>query len=340
MTQLLDKDEAPLFLLGAGFNCDANELAGPMPAIGHPIAYPLVSDLWDLFPLDESRAKSSIEERFQQAIDEYDPKPLRELNQRLFSADYYIASALRSTGKKPNNCYSTFFRDFPGSSFLTFNYDSLPELFLVSLRRWSPRDGYGTPVEADMHAFADDSYKRPSSSFVLHLHGSLCVYTSELRNAEPTEGSMPNIEHREVPQYCFEPHQIAGFFEQFSSSAKCSPYEYETPETRIIAPIPEKASELVRPFVRAVYAKAQELLGQCGLVVAIGYDFNPSDAASYNPILKGLAHRTDARLVIVSPNALDIKERLTGKYLRIDFLAVPATFRQWVEAGYPIALQR
>ena len=340
MTKRLDEDQALLFLLGAGFNCDATELARAIRVPeGRRIVYPVVADLWNLFPSDASRPEGSIEDRFQKAIDEHDPKPLQELSQRLFLADYYIGSALRST-EKSNNCYAAFFLDFPGASFLTFNYDSLPELFLVSLRRWSPLDGYGISVEADLHTFADDSYTRPSSSFVLHLHGSLCVYTSELRNDGFTEGPMTYIKQREVPQYCFEPRNIAGFFDQFISSAKCSPYEYERPEARIIAPIPEKASQLVRPFVRAVYAKAQELLGQCGLVVAIGYDFNPSDAASYDPILRALARWPAATLVIVSPNAFDIKERLTGKYSRIDFLAFPATFRQWVEAGYPIALQR
>ena len=71
-----------VFLLGAGFNCDATSeacLNKPFPS-GLPPKYPLVSDLLDVcFGLDALPPGKSVEDLFQDNIKNGDRKPLEKL---------------------------------------------------------------------------------------------------------------------------------------------------------------------------------------------------------------------------------------------------------------------
>src|SRR5882724_13253689 len=126
----------PLFLIGAGFNRDAQEIAGPI--MGESIyigtyqiscGYPLLNDLWQLCFPGVSGIESSIERHFRLALERSDWEPFKRLYLELMKADYYLVPTLL-TKTRSANCYAAFFEDFQGASFLTFNYDSLPEAFL------------------------------------------------------------------------------------------------------------------------------------------------------------------------------------------------------------------
>src|SRR5260370_13570895 len=116
----------PTFILGAGFNAEAGMEAGRDQI---DCGYPLVCETARLcFDLSSIPTGKSIEDLFSDALERRDYGPIVKLADRLRYADYYIARALAS-GERVN-CYQRFFRAFAESTFLTFNYDSLPETFL------------------------------------------------------------------------------------------------------------------------------------------------------------------------------------------------------------------
>ena len=192
------------------------------------------------------------------------------------------------------NCYHQFFRTFPDSNFLTFNYDSLPETFLFRLGRWYPRDGYGVPVRAHLPPGSEEFDNKTSSALVLHLHGSLCIRTSEYtQRLKPGEAIVSQTK-RNAPLYTFAPYSISANFGPFPGGKGA-----DDVEDRIIAPVPDKSHGLKHVFIRATYAKALGLLQSSGPVVAIGYSFNPHDKASYQPLLNALGDSKDRRLLVL-----------------------------------------
>src|SRR5260370_36191231 len=104
---------------------------------------------------------------------------MEALVDRLMGADYYIAERLANS--QTQNSYRRFFEHFSGGQFLTFNYDSLPEIFLSQSGRWFPEDGYGMPVQTERASLVKPVTHAKSSSLVVHLHGSACVFTIESR---------------------------------------------------------------------------------------------------------------------------------------------------------------
>lgn len=331
----------PLFLIGAGFNRDAQEVAGPI--MGESIyigryqiscGYPLLNDLWQLcFPdVRGAELKSSIERHFQLALERSDWEPSKRLYLELMKADYYLVPALLTKARSAN-CYAAFFQDFQGASFLTFNYDSLPEAFLYRSGGWYPHDGYGLPVEADFGGASSNDFDiNPSSSLVLHLHGSLCVFTSEFEII-PAQG-MNLINPRKNPKFYFDPDSITSLFTPYRRTG-FDAFAYEETELRVIAPIPNKAVELKRQFVSGTYHQARKLLTGGSPLVAIGYDFNSHDKESYVPLLDAFSRNPSSKAVIVSPNAEDIRRRLSSQYPSINWVEFNGTFRRWVDAGYP-----
>ena len=73
---------------------------------------------------------------------------METLVDRLMEADYRIAKKLACF--ESTNSYKNFFKRFAGAQFLTFNYDSLPEIFLSQDGRWYLEDGYGLPVATQL----------------------------------------------------------------------------------------------------------------------------------------------------------------------------------------------
>ncbi|HEX5717298.1 MAG TPA: hypothetical protein VF179_14135, partial [Thermoanaerobaculia bacterium] len=140
----------PLFLLGAGFNADAKAEVGPVYGnsiyIGrHEIdcGYPLVADLWQLcFGVANPPEGVSIESCFAEALSARNFEPMAQLAEAIMKAGYHLATHLRSN-ERGTNSYAAFFRRFASCTFLTFNYDSLVEIFLSQYGIWYPYDGFG-----------------------------------------------------------------------------------------------------------------------------------------------------------------------------------------------------
>jgi len=113
----------PTFILGAGFNVDANTEAGPI--FGESLyvgryqiecGYPLVGEILNLcFGLQVLPAGKSIEDLFAEAHERRDYGPMTKLADRLREADFRIATRLASDKKR--NCYRKFFEAFGSSTF-------------------------------------------------------------------------------------------------------------------------------------------------------------------------------------------------------------------------------
>lgn len=329
-----------VFLLGAGFNADAKPQVGPVYGesiyIGtHEIqcAYPLLGDLAQLcFDLPSPPADRSIEELFHESLEAHQFEPLRRLAHALMKADYYLASRLLPTSGVPPHCYSRFFERFGGAQFLTFNYDSLPEVFLLRHGQWYPHDGYGVPVVAEVASGHDHVLEQSSASLVLHLHGSLCLYTSTF-TFEPTPGDRVSW-YKKLPQpkFLFDPDSISNLFTPFQRLPPV--LGYEPIERRVVAPVPDKSHGLKKDFTDAVYLRAAELVSSSAvLLVAIGYSFNPHDRTSYDSLLSALKSRNNS-LLVVSPDADAIRSRLSHEYPGLQVHAVPSTFKAWADADF------
>ena len=90
-----------------------------------------------------------------------------------------------------------------------------------------------------------------------------------------------------------------------------------------------------KEFITEVYERAEQLLRSSNLpVVAIGYSFNHHDRASYNPILASLEFGSPS-VLLISPDAACIGERLSQEFPRIRFEPLKPTLKSWVEAGFP-----
>lgn len=317
-----------LFLIGAGFNVDAGRR--PMRD-GSECWYPLVADVAHLcFDLEPAQIPSgkSIEDLFWDAQQRPDNGPMKQLTKKLMEADYYLAQPLASPGEV--NCYSKFFDTFDRANFLTFNYDSLPEIFLFRRERWYPEDGYGVPVGIELSFGASVPAGRKSSSMVLHLHGSHCLRPSDSEFHQNAVDQIVVPPKR--PRYNFDPHVISPVFTPYSRVLP--DFGYVTTDRRVIAPVPNKASDLEQDFIREIYTRACQLVRASGTLIAIGYSFNNSDQASYGPVLKALEESRERKLIVVSPNASEPAGRIRKEYPRLHVEPIERTLKCWAADSF------
>jgi hypothetical protein len=315
----------PTFILGAGFNTDAGGEAGRQQLDS---GYPLVSDTLRLcFDLPRIPEGKSIEDLFSDALGRRDYGPITKLADRLRAADHYVAKELAQAERV--NCYQRFFRAFPDSNFLTFNYDSLPETFLYRLRRWYPRDGYGVPVVAHLPPRAEEFADKTSSALVLHLHGSLCIRTSEFEARREPGETLAWLTERDEPRYAFDPSSISANFAPFDRDVGS-----DDAADRIIAPVPDKSQGLKEIFIRDTYTKALAIVRDSDAVVAIGYSFNAYDRASYQTLLDALCESRDRRMLVVSPDADTVAKAIRLGFPDLSVDPQEATFKQWVAASF------
>jgi hypothetical protein len=314
------------FILGAGFNADAAAEAGRQQ---HDSGYPLVGDTLRLcFDLPEIPSGKSIEDLFSEALERRGYGPITRLAERLRSADYYLATALAKAEKL--NCYQQFFQRFPDSHFLTFNYDSLPETFLFRLGRWYPRDGYGVRVTAHLPPGSEEFAGKTSSALVLHLHGSLCIRTSEYEARRKPGETIAWLTQRDEPRYGFDPSSISANFAPFDRDVGADDIE-----ERIIAPVPDKSKGLKQGFIRATYTKALAMLRDSDIVVAVGYSFNAHDRGSYQTLLDAVRVSKGRKLLVVSPDADTVAKAIRLGFPNLAIDPLKATFKQWVMASLP-----
>lgn len=329
-----------LFLLGAGFNIDATREAGLFYGssiyIGaHQIdcSYPLVADVLKLcFGLDKTPDGKSIEDLFAEALQSGDYKPMDALVDRLMGADYYVAQRLATTEKL--NSYQRFFEHFDGAHFLTFNYDSLPEIFLSQSGHWFPEDGYGVPVQTERATLAKAATPTKSSSLVVHLHGSACVFTIESRIFGNPVGGIAELVHLEEPLYAFDPHSIGHCFPRYGRVMSIT--GHTSPDERVIAPVPDKTEDLKQAFIQKSYSVALPLVRQAGALIAVGYSFNPYDRISYHRVLEALGQSRERTLFIVSPQARELAKRISNEYPSLTVRPRGQTFGQWAADSFGV----
>jgi len=328
-----------LFLLGAGFDIDATREAHPI--LGNSMygqyeidcGYPLIADVLKLcFGLDTLPAGKSVEDLFLEAEEAGNYNPMEVLVDRLMEADYRIAQKLATS--TPSNSYREFFKTFSDAQILTFNYDSLSEIFLSQEGRWRPEDGYGVPVRTELTFGMAPAPDARSSSFVFHLHGSACVFTIESEILSDPAAGVAELVRREEPMYAFDPYSISHCFPRYRRMM--SRTGYVSVRERVIAPVPDKSEGLKEAFIRQSYANAVRLIEQVGSVIVIGYSFNPYDRTSYAPLVDALKQTTDRKLVIVSPQAREVAKRLSAEYPELRVHPVEKTFGQWAAESFRV----
>jgi hypothetical protein len=329
-------NEHVVFLLGAGFNCDAAAEAGKtktdvLASTGRLARYPLVGDLLDpCFGRKDLPSDKSVENLFQDCIDSGDRKPLEALYEWLMELDYYIAPHLKRGGSHGDNAYAKFLGKFQASPLLTFNYDSLPELLLLAERSWCPMDGYGVEVQANMRRIRNGSPPvEKSLRPILHLHGSLCVYPVTY-DFEKRPGSDVSWMFDRPPKFIFDPDALGNLFHPFERIQPGVTYTHV--HKRVIAPIPDKAEGLDGEFIKAVYGKAVDFLSAASQIICIGYSFNQHDQHSYAKLLHAVSGKS---VLIVAPDSESLVKRLTDEYPEIEWSYQPMTFAEWVSNDYP-----
>ena len=334
----MPKRPPPLFLVGAGFGADARAPADSIRDIGeHEIdcGYPLLGDLPRICFPDSSPAVSpdQVENRLADALGSRDWAPIKRLYDALMKADYYLATRL--LGPKHDNPYRRMIvDDFPESSYLSFNYDSFLEFGLFRAGRWSPHDGYGVPVDVSPGFTAEPYDVRDSGNLVLHLHGSLLVYTDRHTFGPPGKGGIRLMEQYDRPKFMFDPDSLGTLFSPYKRVEGRWGYNPDLTE-RVIAPVPEKAEGLRAEFVIGVRSRALELLRSHPIVVSIGYSFSTSDGSSYRKLLETLSVHESPRVVLVVPEAAELARRLAEEFPRIVWDPQGMTFAEWTERGYP-----
>jgi hypothetical protein len=331
----------PLFLIGAGFGRDARAVVGSIR--GHSIylgeyeidcGYPLLSDLPKIcFPnASQSVAADDIEARLAEAILSGDHEPIERLCMELQKADWYLAPRL--SGGQGSNPYASLLEAFPSSSYLTFNYDAFLEFGLFRAGRWSPHDGYGVPIVAELGFTAKPFTIQDSQSLVLHLHGSLLVYEQHYTFARPDQGGVQWLNEQDPPHFMFDPYSLGTLFYPFTRVVGGLSYNPML-NHRVIAPVPDKADGLRRAFVSSVKARALTLLPRHTTLVSIGYAFRESDRASYYDLIDAFSTQRRPRVILVTPDADRIVGRLSDEFPGIKWCPQPIRFVEWVAAGYP-----
>lgn len=274
-----------------------------------------------------------VENRLADAQGSGDSAPIDRLYKSLMEADYYLAPRLLGPNHH-GNPYRRMIDDFPESPYLSFNYDSFLEFGLFRAGRWSPHDGYGVPVNVE-RGFTAEPYNSPDSrNVVLHLHGSLLVYTLRHTLEPPGEQGIPLMKWYDRPKFMFDPHRLSKLFYPYIRAEGGLGYNPDVTE-RVIAPVPEKAEGLREEFLTGVRSKALKLLRSHPTVVSIGYSFSPSDGGSYKDLLEELSVHERPRVVLVVPEAAELACRLEKEFPRIVWDPQGLTFAKWTERGYP-----
>ena len=313
---------APLFILGAGFGRDARAVVGSNFQVD--VRYPLLADLPNICFPDGLVAAQEVERRLASDISSNDFQPLERLARHLDKTDWHLARRIFDDRSSP---YAAFLADFPDSAFLTFNYDSLIETGLLNCGRWYPWDGYGVPVSVGPGSGVEESAM--SESVVLHLHGSLRVYTFNF-TAQPDASGMEMLEST-PPRFVFDPGSLGELF--YPHTRGVVPFFPGVPG-RIVAPVPDKAVGLKLAFVRAVRERALALLEENRIMVSVGYSFADGDRASYSELLEAPCRTGRRRVVVVAPDAKQLVNTLKPAYPRLDWEPQALGFSDWVAEGY------
>lgn len=75
-----------------------------------------------------------------------------------------------------------------------------------------------------------------------------------------------------------------------------------------------------------MYSQARDLLNNTKLLVIIGYNFSVHDKSSYHNLL----NNWEGEILIISPNANELENRLTKEYPKIKWRSLSTSFKNWV----------
>ena len=316
-----------VIITGAGFNIDSFAY---IDRLQEDVRYPSVHDLAAIcFPDKKVDEIASIEHLFQQSIDDNDWNKIKLMTESIMKADYYLLGPDNTTENlKP---YYQLLEKFSRSPILTFNYDGMVELLLHKKKKWNPADGFGVKVKYELSERSDTiQTNMKSERKILHLHGSLYVYSLEFQFSLPNNNEMNWMSKKNVPDFYFDPDSVSFNFIPFSRMD--AGLQYIRPENRIIAPVPNKASSLKEVFIKIMYQEAEKELYDSDNVIVIGYSFAESDKGSFNTLLK-ILESNKTPLNIISPDAKKISERIEKEY-DIKVIPLAITFKEWADKKF------
>jgi len=200
-------------------------------------------------------------------------------------------------------------------------------------KEWRPDDGFGLPVRVELSANSGNhGIPGRSRRFVVHLHGSLYVYTQEYEFSPPDRTGTRWMNSLQKPVFLFDPDSAAHRFYPFQRVLPELHYEFVY--DRIIAPVPDKASALKSAFVRRSFENAIGFLSSADSAISIGYRFNPVDEDSYVQLLSTLRNQRKT-LRIVSLDAREIGSRLTAQF-QIECKPIQCSFADWARTEFRI----
>lgn len=327
------------FLFGAGFNLDANSLVTPKVTTNwlgqeYNIREPYLDMIQfapHIFPAEQV---SNFEERLAQALNEGDTDRLQEFVCKLMAADYYTANRLEET-----HIYSRFLEYCGPTTFLTFNYDSLMEIQLFKQGHWYPHDGFGVQAIAKPQSSSILPSGAKSINKVLHLHGTYLLYSDSVNFTDSSSGTILEFGK---PRFIFDPERLSPVFSRETSEGDylCYPSQpadlaWKHPQNRILAPIPDKAQSLTKPYIQECYSQAAQIISQSEALVAIGYSFPDSDSASYTPLLNSLFSQRKGKVFVINPEAEKIVKQLQKK-LPGNYEPIRLSFKEWTVMDFPL----
>jgi hypothetical protein len=135
-----------------------------------------------------------------------------------------------------------------------------------------------------------------------------------------------------TPRYYFDPYSISHCFPSYVRARSST--GHVPIEERIIAPIPDKAHQLKQPFICKTYSRACSLVREYGTLIAVGFSFNSHDKASYSPILEALSQSRDRRLVVVSPDATKLADKIRDAHPSLQVQPIDRGFRAWGDDSF------
>lgn len=314
----------PLFITGAGFSLAANRhCASSDNQLVKP--YPLISDLGRECFGSSWIPGVSVEAAFESALRRNQQEPIDKLAKVIQAADFFVGSAEAAADE---STYKALCQQFPGSHYLTFNYDSLMEQVLLKNRLWNPTDGFGVPVK--VNSTSSPPCER-STSLVIHLHGSVLLYSVDY-SLEPTmiAGRHFELLRPTEPEFIFDPDNLTPRFHPFRLPPPGVGYQY--PAERVIVPVPDK-SRRHSPYITAAYARAKGLLAEATHVIAIGYAFAECDQTSFAPLIYTLRGKP---FYIIAPDAQLTAGRLRRAFPGLRIHPEALTLAEWAETGFAL----
>ncbi len=145
-------------------------------------------------------------------------------------------------------------------------------------------------------------------------------------------GGVAELIHLKEPLYAFDPDSISHCFPRYGRVMSIT--GHTRPDERVIAPIPEKSENLKQAFIQKSYSIALPIVRQAGVLVAVGYSFNPYDRASYHRILEALGQSKERTLFVVSPQAREPAKRISNEYPALRVEPVEKAFSHWAADSF------